>query len=57
MKCLRFVLLFLALSCGLAAAENYPAPKEGDYIARDFKFTSGESLPELRMHYRTLGTP
>jgi homoserine O-acetyltransferase len=28
---------------------------EGDYIARDFKFKSGEQLPELRLHYRTLG--
>ncbi len=32
-------------------------PREGDYIARDFKFGSGESLPELRLHYTTLGTP
>jgi homoserine O-acetyltransferase len=28
-----------------------------DYIARDFHFKSGESLPELRLHYRTLGRP
>jgi homoserine O-acetyltransferase len=37
------------------------APKytvtEGDYIAHDFKFRSGELLPELRLHYRTLGQP
>ena len=39
---------------GLAAAE-YPAPTEADYTIRDFKFTSGESLPELKIHYRTLG--
>ena len=32
-------------------------PKEGDYIARNFKFRSGETLPELRLHYTTLGTP
>ena len=30
---------------------------EGDYTIRDFKFASGETLPELRMHYRTLGKP
>ena len=30
---------------------------EGDYVVRDFKFTSGETLPELRLHYRTLGKP
>src|ERR1035437_668397 len=30
---------------------------QGDYVARDFKFVSGESLPEVRLHYTTLGTP
>src|SRR5437588_7038544 len=34
---------------------DYPPPTEGDYTIRDFKFTSGETLPELRLHYRTLG--
>ena len=34
---------------------DYPAPVEGDYSIRDFKFASGESLPELRIHYRTIG--
>ncbi len=29
----------------------------GDYIVRDFKFRSGEVLPELKLHYTTLGTP
>src|SRR5260370_7931533 len=36
------------------APGSYPAT-EGDYVARDFKFKSGEQLPELRLHYRTLG--
>jgi homoserine O-acetyltransferase len=36
---------------------NYPAPKEGDYLARDFHFASGETLPELRLHYTTIGAP
>src|SRR2546430_10442548 len=48
-------ILFAAASA-LDAAE-YPAPIEADYIIRDFKFASGETLPELRIHYRTLGTP
>jgi homoserine O-acetyltransferase len=30
---------------------------EGDFIARDFRFASGETLPELRIHYTTLGQP
>jgi homoserine O-acetyltransferase/O-succinyltransferase len=42
---------------GAALAADYPKPVEGDYLIRDFKFTSGESLPELRIHYYTLGTP
>jgi homoserine O-acetyltransferase len=48
-----FLLSILAAS--LAAAAQYPAPTEGDFTIRDFKFTSGETLPELRIHYRTLG--
>lgn len=38
-----------------AAAAEYPAPAEGDFILKDFRFASGETLPELRIHYRTLG--
>src|SRR5262249_11288566 len=38
-----------------ASAADYPAPKEGDWIARDFRFHTGEVMPELRLHYRTLG--
>ena len=51
----RFLFL-LAFSSALHAA-NYPAPAEGDFVARDFKFASGATLPELRVHYRTLGKP
>ncbi|MGH8266953.1 MAG: alpha/beta fold hydrolase, partial [Steroidobacteraceae bacterium] len=40
-----------------ALAADYPPPVEGDYLVRNFRFASGESLPELRIHYRTLGTP
>src|SRR5882724_4675611 len=39
----------------ICAAADYPAAVEGDYTIRDFKFAFGESLPELRIHYRTLG--
>src|ERR1700722_19420272 len=48
-------ILFLAVS-GLKAAE-YPTPTEGDYTIRDFKFASSETMPEMRLHYRTLGKP
>ena len=33
------------------------AGTQGDYVVRDFRFTTGEMLPELRLHYTTLGTP
>lgn len=52
----RFCILVLVATTGLRAAE-YPAPTESDYVLRDFKFASGESLPELRIHYRTIGKP
>jgi len=39
------------------AAAAYPAPTEGDFTIKNFKFASGETLPELRIHYRTFGTP
>jgi homoserine O-acetyltransferase len=39
-----------------AFGADYPPPTEGDVTLRDFHFANGETLPELRMHYRTLGT-
>jgi len=40
-----------------AMAADYPAPKEGEWIAKDFKFHTGETLPELKLHYTTVGEP
>jgi homoserine O-acetyltransferase/O-succinyltransferase len=48
------ILSMLVLS---AAAQTYPAPREGTWIARDFRFHTGEVMPELRLHYRTIGEP
>ncbi|QJR11945.1 Homoserine O-acetyltransferase [Usitatibacter rugosus] len=51
------------LSLALAAltlnafAADFPAPKEGIYVARDFKFSTGETLPEVKLAYRTIGEP
>ena len=36
---------------------NWPNYSEGDFIIRNYAFRSGETLPELKLHYRTLGTP
>ncbi len=38
-------------------ATDYPTPKEGDWVVRDFRFHTGEVLPELRLHYTTVGAP
>src|SRR6478752_5592576 len=46
---------FLLAAVRFVGAGDYPAPAESDYAISDFKFTSGETLPELRIHYRTLG--
>jgi homoserine O-acetyltransferase len=54
-RSLTFVSAILTASFVFAA--DYPTPTEGDYTIRDFKFASGETLPELRLHYRTLGKP
>jgi homoserine O-acetyltransferase len=40
-----------------AMAADYPAPREGDWIAKDFKFHTGEVMPELKLHYTTVGEP
>jgi homoserine O-acetyltransferase len=36
-------------------AQNWPEPQEGDFKVHDFHFQSGETLPEVRIHYYTLG--
>jgi homoserine O-acetyltransferase len=52
-------ILFLLALFALAriSAAQYPAPTEADWVVRDFRFRSGKILPELRVHYRTLGKP
>jgi homoserine O-acetyltransferase/O-succinyltransferase len=45
----------LSLSAFSAGAADYPAPKENDWVARDFRFHTGEVIPELRVHYATVG--
>ena len=39
------------------AAQSWPEPRQGDFVVRDFHFLSGESLPEVRIHFYTLGKP
>ena len=50
---IALVLLFVPFVC----LAQVPAPQEGSWVVRDFKFHTGEVLPELRLHYRTVGAP
>src|SRR6202050_4157551 len=53
---LRFAAVCLAQQSTSQAASK-ARPVEGDYVSRNFHFKSGETLPELRLHYTTLGKP
>src|SRR5262245_25910905 len=53
-----FQAVVLLALCGIsAAAQTKLEPAQGDFVLRSFKFESGEEMAELKLHYRTLGTP
>jgi len=57
---MRKLLLAFSVAATLASvvgaeAQNFPAPREGVWTARDFRFHTGEVMLELRLHYRTVG--
>jgi homoserine O-acetyltransferase len=54
---LAFAVAATVASAVGAAAQDYPAPKEGDWVARDFRFHTGEVTSDLRIHYTTVGEP
>ena len=49
------ILLLWTAAPGLA--QIYPAPVERDFIVKNYTFASGETLPEVKLHYRTVGEP
>jgi homoserine O-acetyltransferase len=54
------VALFLLSLAGISivnAQEPVPATTEGDFVVHGFQFRSGESLPDVKLHYTTLGKP
>ncbi len=51
------LLLCLLLIAIAAHANDYPTPRSAEFQVTDFQFKSGEKLPELKLHYYTLGTP
>jgi homoserine O-acetyltransferase len=40
-----------------ARAADYPQPQQGTWVVKDFRFHTGEVLPELKLHYQTVGAP
>ena len=57
MKDQILALILFLFTAQLTLAQNYPDPNEGDYVIKDFKFEKGGSLPELNLHYTTIGKP
>jgi homoserine O-acetyltransferase len=53
----RFLALLAALLLMTPATAAAWPTREADFTIKDFRFKSGEALPELRIHYTTLGTP
>jgi homoserine O-acetyltransferase/O-succinyltransferase len=53
----RCTLLFLIMFPIALRAQESPTPAEADFTLHNFHFKSGETLPDLRMHYYTFGTP
>ena len=47
----------LVLLSAVALAAEYPAPKQGNWVAHDFRFHTGEVMSEVRLHYTTIGDP
>jgi homoserine O-acetyltransferase/O-succinyltransferase len=54
--CAALIAALLLISVKAMAAD-YPAPKQGEWIAKDFKFHTGQITPELKLHYTTVGEP
>ncbi|HYK89978.1 MAG TPA: alpha/beta fold hydrolase [Acidobacteriota bacterium] len=53
----RFLILALLTPAAQAWAAGYPVPSQGDFTIRNFRFETGEELTELKIHYRTIGSP
>ena len=55
------LLVLLGAAADGRGLQNAPpiavSQKEGDYIVKDFRFSDGRTLPEVSLHYTTLGTP
>jgi homoserine O-acetyltransferase/O-succinyltransferase len=55
-RCLLLLLLMTPAFAGSSEGQSL-RPAHGDFVIKNFRFTSGQVLPALRLHYRTLGKP
>ena len=55
--CRTFSVLLVTFASLAVRAADYPAPQSSTFVVKDFQFKSGEKLPEVKLHYYTLGTP
>src|SRR5579864_698793 len=53
----RNLAVAFALASAFASAQEPPKPTEGDFTVHNFRFRSGELLPEMNLHYATYGKP
>ena len=51
------ILALVLFTPAVSTAQSFPTPVEGDFVVRNFAFASGETLPEVKLHYRTVGQP
>jgi homoserine O-acetyltransferase/O-succinyltransferase len=62
-RCFGLIIVLAAVSTGQTGTQpagtnaTWPTPQEGDFVVHDFHFQSGEIMPEVRLHYTTLGKP
>jgi homoserine O-acetyltransferase len=56
MACRAVSTIACILAIATTAVADTPTRVEGDFVVRDYTFASGERLPELKLHYRTMGT-
>ena len=55
-RCAAFAAMVVLMNSSAMAA-SYPAPKEGDWVAPSFRFHTGETMQDVKLHYTTVGNP
>lgn len=45
------------LTASWASAAEFPAPQKHEWVVHDFRFHTGETLPDMKISYTTVGDP